>query len=90
VLHVLPEVLDDDLGLLADVVLVQAHEFAEGFRRFLLGQLFVLARPLLQLIERLVSHVLRQHVEDEALFDSLAHAVGVERFRHAARALASE
>ncbi len=76
---VLPEVLDDDLGTLGQVVLVQCHE--AGDRPAGLGRLErrVLADRLLDVPERLVGRVVGQHVVDKALLDGLAHRVQVER-----------
>lgn len=71
--------LDDDLGLLGEVVLVQADEAGDGppgGRRFVLG---VVEDGFLDAPVGRVGDVVGQHVEDEALLDRLAHGVEVER-----------
>ena len=83
--HPAAEVFDDHLRLLLDVVRVQAHEFRQRPRGFLPGQVRVVRDVLEQAVIRGIRRVVRQHVEDEALFDRLPHTVEVERLRGAAR-----
>ena len=77
-LHLRGEVLDHDPHLLADRVRVQLDERLEQ----VLGLLLVVARVVLDLLQQppvgRVGRVVREHVEDEALLDRLAHAVEVE------------
>ena len=84
--HAAPEVLDHHLGLLLDVVRVQAHELGQRPRRLLLRQRRIVLDRLHQPVVGGVGGVVRQHVEDEALLDRLPHAVEVEGLGHAARA----
>ena len=73
------EVLDDDLGLLRQVVLVQTNEAGDSSSssRGFIG--WVISDGLLQAPVHLIGHVTRQHVEDETLFDCLAHRIQMER-----------
>ena len=74
----LAEVLDDDLGLLGEVMRMQADEPRDRPARLLGVVLRVFLRRLLDLPEGLVRRVVREHVHDEALFDGLPHRVEVE------------
>ena len=79
VAYVAAEVLDDDLGLLREVVLVQADELRDrglGLRRVVRR---VVANGLFDVPVRLIGDVVGEHVEDEAFLDGLAHRVQVER-----------
>ncbi len=80
-LHVLSEVLDDDLDLLADVVRVQPHPAHQ--RLECPGLVHLLVVVLRTIVCELESHpigrVVLEHVEDEALLDRLLHRVGVKR-----------
>ena len=84
------EVLDADGDLLADGVRMQ---FDEGLQQVLRLAL-VVAGVVLDLLQEppvgLVGRVAREHIEDEALLDRLAHAVEVERLEPAVRPLAAE
>ena len=76
---VLPEVLDDHLGLLGQRVLVQRHKLGDrraGFARVEVG---VVRRGVLDVPVGLVGDVAGQHVEDEPLLDRLTHRVQVKR-----------
>ncbi len=73
------EVLDDDLGLLGQVVLVQGDEPGDRLPRLRGLVAGVVLERLLQVPVRLVGGVVGQHVEDEPLLDRLAHRVQVER-----------
>jgi len=73
------EVLDDDLGLLRDVRLVEADKAGKGGGGLALGQLGILAEPVREPVVGVVGRVAAQHVEDVALFDGLPHRVEVER-----------
>jgi hypothetical protein len=73
------EVLDDDLGLLREVVVMESDEpgdRAPGLRRLVGG---VVCDGLLETEVGLVGRVVLEHVVDEAFFDRLAHRVQVER-----------
>ena len=76
----LPEMLDDDLDLLGDVVRVQpnpAHDLLHGGAAFdflIVPLLAVVGQPEGQLVGRVVP----QHVEDEPLLDGLPHGIDVE------------
>ena len=72
------EVLDHHLGLLGDVVGVQAHEAGERLGGLLLLDLGVVLDRLDEAVVGLVGRVVGEHVEDEALLDGLAHGVEVE------------
>ena len=75
---VLPEVLDDHLGLLGQRVLVQRHKLGDrraGFARVEVG---VVRRGVLDVPVGLVGDVAGQHVEDEPLLDRLTHRVQVK------------
>ena len=74
----LAEVLDHDLGLLGDVVRMQAHEPRQGPGRLALVHLGIVLDGLDQPVVGLVGRVVLEHVEDEALLDGLAHGVEVE------------
>ena len=79
--HLLPEVLDHHLGLLLDVVRMQAHELGQRPRRLLLRQVRIVFDRLHQPVVGGVGRVVLQHVEDEAFLDGLPHAVEVKRLR---------
>ena len=87
---VLAEVLDDDLGLLGDVVRVQRDEPGDRAARSSLLVDGVVGDRLADLPVRLVGRVVGQHVEDEALLDGLAHRVEVEGRPVAVGVLAAE
>ena len=89
-LHVLAEVLDHHLGLLLDVVRVQAHELGQRPRRLLLRQVRVILDRLHQPVIGRVGGVVLHHVEDETFLDGLPHGVEVKRLRQPVRALAPE
>jgi len=72
------EVLDHHLGLLGDVVGVQAHVAGERLGGLLFLDLGVVLGRLDEAVVGPVGGVVGEHVEDEALLDSLAHAVEVE------------
>ena len=73
------EVLDDDLGLLRQVVLVQTNEARDcsSSGRCFIGR--VISDGFLQTPIHLICHVTRQHVKDETLFDCLPHRIQMER-----------
>jgi hypothetical protein len=79
--HVIPEVLDDDLDLLGDVVRVEGHpphhlpHGGGALDHGLVVGLAVVCQPERHLVGRVVP----QHVEDELLFDGLTHRIHVER-----------
>ncbi len=77
----LPEVLDDDLGLRPPAGTGAARRTARKRRlRLRRVHLGVVARMRVgELVVRRVRRVAREHVEDEALVDRLTHRVGVER-----------
>ena len=84
------EVFDDNLHLLGDggwVEADEAHHVGHG-RRFVdfLGSSQLVA----DLGPHLVGRVVAQHVEDEALFDGLAHRIGVEGDEVAVRGFGAE
>ena len=87
-LHLRGEVLDHDPHLLADRVRMQLDERLEQ----VFGLLLVVARVVLDLLQQppvgRVGGVIGEHVEDEPLFDRLAHAVEVEGLEFAVGALA--
>ena len=84
-MHLVAEMLDHDLGLLLDIVRVQAHELGERPRRFFLRQVRIVLRRLQQPVIHLIRRIVGQDVEDEFLLDCLPHAVGVSRLGLAAR-----
>ena len=72
------EVVDDDVGLLRQVVLVQADELGDGRlcpARVVLGVIFGL---LLDVPVRLIRRVVGEHIVDVALLDGLSHRVQAE------------
>ncbi len=81
------EVLDHHLGLLGDVVRMQAHEARQRPGGLLLVHLGIVLNGLDQPVVGLVGRVVLQHVQDEAFLDGLPHAVEVERLRLAALVL---
>ena len=88
-MHYVPaEVLYDDFRLLLKVVRMQTHELRQGFSSLLLRERRVVLYLFDQLEVDLVGRVVPHHVEDEALFDRLPHAVDVEGFGLAGRAFA--
>ena len=73
-----PEVLDDDLGPLRQVLGMQGDETGQrgaGLGRLVLG---VFEERLLEVEVPVVGEVVGQHILDEALLDGLAHRVQVE------------
>src|SRR5690625_2675598 len=70
--------LDDDLGLLRQVVLVQRDEVRDGLPRLRSLVLRILGDGLLEVKVRLVRRVRLEHVMDEAFTDRLPHRVQVE------------
>ena len=80
----LPEVLDDDLDFLGDVVGMQpdpAHDLLAGRAAF--GLLVVqLLAVVGEFKGQLVGRVVLQDIEDEDLLDGLPNEVHVERRRH--------
>ena len=82
--------LHHHLGLLLDVVRVQAHELGQRPRRLLLRQVRIVFDGLHQPVIGGVGGVVLHHVENETLLDGLPHGVEVKRLRQSARALAPE
>ena len=81
--NVYPVMLDDDTNLLGDVVRVELHPAHELLERtvlvyFLLVELLAFVR---EFESQAVRRVVLEHVEDELLFDGLAHRIDVERRR---------
>lgn len=75
---VLAEVFDDDFGLLSEIVRMQRDEPGDGSAGLGAFVLRVVSDGLLDTPIGLVSGVVLQDIEDEALFDSLAHGVQME------------
>ena len=84
------EVLDHHLGLLGDVVGVQAHVAGERLGGLLLLDLGVVRDRLDEAVVGLVGGVVGEHVEDEALLDRLTRAVEVKGHRFAVGAGATD
>ena len=72
------EVLDDDLGLLGEVVGMERHEARDRAARLAGVVLGIVGHRLADLPVRRIGRVVREHVEDEALLDGLAHGVEME------------
>ena len=85
-----PEMLDHDLGLLRDIVRVQAHESRQRPRGLALVHLGIVLDGLDQPVIRLVGRVILKHVEDETLVDGLTHAVEMKGLRLAILAGSAE
>ena len=79
VLHPIGEVLHHDAHLLPDRMRVQLHERLQQIGGLALVVARVVGHRLPQPPIRLIRGVVLQHVQDEVLFDCLAHAVEVER-----------
>jgi hypothetical protein len=75
--------LDDDLDLLADCRRVHMGKAGDLTLRLLGLEDVVVFNDLLKLVIGFVSHVVLQHVEDESLFDCLAHGIKMEGARQA-------
>ncbi len=73
------EVLDDDLSLLRQVRGMQRDETSDSTVSLASLVSWVLGYCFLNAPERLVGRVVPENIEDEALFDGLAHRVQVER-----------
>ena len=76
---VVAEVVHDHFGPSGQVVVVQRHESGDRCAGPGLVQVGIIADGLVDLEVRLIGDVVGQHVVDEALFDGLAHRIGVER-----------
>ena len=76
---VVAEVVDDHVGALGEVVLVQRDEPGDGGAGAGLVELGVVGDRLVDLEVGVVGDVVGEHVVDEALLDRLAHRVQVER-----------
>ncbi|OQC00633.1 MAG: hypothetical protein BWX80_03412 [Candidatus Hydrogenedentes bacterium ADurb.Bin101] len=77
----LPEMLHYHLGLLGNVMGMQAHEPRQGLCRFTLVYLRVVFDGFDQPVVTLVGRIIPEHVQDKPLINGLAHAVQVERLR---------
>ena len=86
----LPERLDDDLGLLGNVVRMQLLVLADDLRGAGGRQVWIVFDRLRNLVAGLVGRVVQQHVHDEALLDGLPHGVNVEGPIPAVSAFAAE
>ena len=73
------EVVDDDLGALGEVVLVERNEAGDRGAGARLVERRVVSDRLVDLEVRVVGDVVLQDVVDELLLDGLAHRVVVER-----------
>ncbi len=85
--HILAEVFHHDFYFLRDVVGVELDPAHDALERraaldFLVVDFLAFVR---QLENQLVGCVVLQHVEDEFLFDGLAHGIDVERVGHIVR-----
>ena len=78
VVDLVPEVLDDDLGSLRQVLGMQGRETGQSSASFVGLVLGIVKNRFLQVEVPLVGEVVGQHVLDKALLDGLAHRVQVE------------
>src|SRR5690554_853548 len=79
VTDVFPEMLNDDLNLLADVVWVQAHPFGQRGSGLLGIDLIVLCVRVSQLPSNGIGGVASEYINDEAFLNRLSHGVHMER-----------